>query len=178
MKRIADGRQGWSGAVWPRLLLVLILMGGVGIFLYYGLKPDPRSDEDQVQSIMDDVRAGVATQDGNRIFSHVVQDARISGLTRREARLQIEQVVFRNYTETAVVLKDEHLSIAGDEATLQVHVDFSGTPPRGAEPQTLYRGTVEVVFEKTASRRMLVFPAQEWKVTKVAPTALPEIGGY
>lgn len=156
--------------------VILALVAGVllvgGFFLIRG--GPPRSDEEQIRDLLTEGERAVEAKDLSGVMRLVSKDFKMSELNRDRLRLLIIQA-FRDTSTLYVTLNNVSVQPQGDTATVSATVTVEAQGKEATAPST---NTYPVTFQlrKEPGQRLLVLPAQHWRVVEASGTGF-EIGG-
>ncbi|MCA1597325.1 MAG: hypothetical protein LC772_13015, partial [Chloroflexi bacterium] len=105
----------------------VIVLALLGLLLYKVFGGPQLSDQDQLVSILDDIRSGVARQDVGQTMGHTSSTFEASGLNRQQARLEVAQF-YRMHATSSLLLRQPQIQINGSTATVQVYAELTASP--------------------------------------------------
>jgi|GEM_PF-4556191 len=140
---------------------------GIAVFLVmlaYGfITTDRRSDDARVTEVITKIVSGGNARNLSQCLANVSDDFKTeSDINKDRLRLLVAQA-FRSETHFQIVSTLKSLTVNGDEAQAVVNVVIKGWD----EGNGTYQRDVNVKFKKESSRRMLVLPSNNWKVTYI-----------
>lgn len=146
-----------------KVRIALILIGIVGLFTFVGFGMGwfgPKvSDEDQIRvALQDSIRASREGRGGG-VLEYLSREFEVNGNKYGTGAIA-DQV--RKTKPDVTVMKTEP-NVIGQLATLDSPVELSLTLPN----MKFNLSKVHFVFEKEESRKWGLFPAHEWKLSKV-----------
>ncbi len=175
MSSVRSEKRGVKRGRMP-LVALLVVLGLAGAALFMSLGGPRLSDQEQVYNILEELQGAVGKGSVDGVFKHVSHDFKFGAVTRQQAELQLMQV-FRSASSTAVAFRNPQINVNGDTASLTVDTELSGASGQAANVTTFYKGTVTMDLRREATRRWVVFPGYEWKITRVEASGSPETEG-
>ncbi len=132
------------------------------IVLAYGfITTDRRADDTRVTEVITNIVSSGNARNLSKCMSNVSDDFKTeSDINRDRLRLLVAQA-FRSETHFQIETTLKNLTVNGDEAQAVIYVVIKGWD----EGNGTYQRDVNVRLKKEPARRMLVIPANNWKVT-------------
>lgn len=138
--------------------VVVILAAG-----YVFLTNDRRPDEIRISSLIDDVTKAANARNLSVCMSAVSSDFKTeSDINKDRLRMLVAQA-FRSEPNFKMQTSLKNLIINGNTAQAVVYVDIRGW----SEGSDSYRKDVNVTLKKESNKRLLIFPSNSWRVTKL-----------
>lgn len=133
------------------------------VVAYGYITTDRRSDDARVTEVVTNVVAGANARNLSQCISNISADFRTaSDINKDRLRLLVAQT-FRSETSFQMETTLKSLAVDGDTAQAVVNVVIRGWE----EGSTTYQRDINVRFKRERTRRLLLVPSNNWKVTFV-----------
>ncbi|MBI2844554.1 MAG: hypothetical protein HYX78_14260 [Armatimonadetes bacterium] len=149
-----------------RLLVGLLLAVAVVLAVgYFAANRDQGADQEQILAVIERGRRAVERKSLSEAMSCISKDYSDSTGLNRDRLGLLARRAFQSSSRYEVVVDAPTIRVAGDEAVAETYAAVASVDAGTREEK--FSGEVILSLRRENSRRFLIFPVREWKITAI-----------